>query len=388
MTAEKKRRALIVYPENFQLRTDGRARRVFMIAEHLAAAGVEIDHLGCRGYSPCEAADDYTGAEETGLVSQVYVSAWTSKEARRSSLFSSMISHAFPSMSVLPNDATPSMRLMFKLITEHAQYDHIVIAGVEFTHLLHKVRAYGRRILLADTSLARECAAADRRKYPNYGRLLNEELYRMSVFDRVCFMSHDDKLSLGAMLPRGEKIYLPHFMPSDPVEPDGERDIDALFASSGGADDERGIRWFVSDVLPKINGSMHVAVHGRICGEIQDLADRVELLGAEGDAPYGRAKCAIVPIVSGTRMRRKTAAAMSRGVAVVSTEGGAAGLPDKTENGIAIASDAGRFAQILDRIVRDDSYRARRAELAARYHRRRLSTEAVKPQMDALFDLN
>lgn len=380
-------RVMLVYPHDFTRGTYGSDRRVLQIARWLRARGHEIDLLALRGLAHDKSLEQYDGVEGGGLISRLYTSTYTDGEYRRSNMIGLAVGRLFPRTASLLDLALPSMRLMFKLVVEHEQHGIIILPSVCYARLFHKVRAYGARICLADDLCSRVQFTSDPKRWPNYGAMLTEELYRFSIFDRVAFLSHDDRLAVRRLMPGRAMPHLPHF--TEPSRPDesSERDIDALFIGSGSRASVLAFDHLTERIFPALDPSIRVAAAGGICEAVQGRAGRAELLGpiSDADALCARAKCLIAPYMQASGMKIGIVEAMGRGLPVVTTSHGADGLPDKTENGLMIADSPERFVKYIEHICSDDEYRARRSAEVSRYHRRHLSPEAVEPTLERLF---
>lgn len=114
---------------------------------------------------------------------------------------------------------------------------------------------------------------------------------------------------------------------------------------------ERGITWFVNEVMPLLSGRVDVVLDvvgspPRRPVQRPDVtyAGRVPTV----DAWYERSHIAVVPIFEGSGTRLKVVEAMAFGRPVVSTRLGAEGLPITADEHFAAAEDAEQFAaQIL-----------------------------------------
>ena len=134
-----------------------------------------------------------------------------------------------------------------------------------------------------------------------------------------------------------------------------------------------GLRWFVSDVLPRVRAAVpwvRVSVTGAnppvdllrladdnlyFTGLVPDLADF-----------YGRTRVVMAPIRFGAGVKVKTIQAMQYGVPVVSTECGAEGIETRGLDAIAIADDAAGFAAALITLLTDQTeWERRRTEVLA-----------------------
>jgi len=131
--------------------------------------------------------------------------------------------------------------------------------------------------------------------------------------------------------------------------------------SFGWAPNVEGARWFLADVLPRLNGVRCVV---RFVGSAIDprLAAVIRSNGCESNpnvpdtVPYlHRARVAFVPLQVGGGTRIKIVEAWAAGVPVVSTPLGAEGLECNDGVDALLASDARSFAKALISVIEDDT---------------------------------
>lgn len=128
-------------------------------------------------------------------------------------------------------------------------------------------------------------------------------------------------------------------------------ELRVVFVGSGAyAPYERGLAWFVGEVLPRVR--LRASVRFEVVG--QRPARPVEAPGVSyvGRVPsvvpyYERAHVVVVPVFEGSGTRLKLVEAVGYGRPVVSTRLGAEGLPLSAGSHYLQADDAGAFAQAL-----------------------------------------
>ena len=114
---------------------------------------------------------------------------------------------------------------------------------------------------------------------------------------------------------------------------------------------ERGITWFVNEVMPRLSGRADVTLD--VVGSPPRRPAQRAGVAYAGRVPtvdpwYERCHIAVVPIFEGSGTRLKVVEAMAFGRPVVSTRLGAEGLPVAPDDHFAEAEDAEQFAdQIL-----------------------------------------
>lgn len=147
--------------------------------------------------------------------------------------------------------------------------------------------------------------------------------------------------------------------------------------------------FFVDRVFPRVAAELpdaRVRLVGRATERVRRLeGTNVSVAGEVDDlAPeYDRATAAVVPIrvQSGTRV--KILEAFARGVPVVSTSAGAAGLGAVDREHLLIADTAAAFAEACVELARDSDARSRLVDGAGDLYRRRFGQDRVSAAVRA-----
>lgn len=141
--------------------------------------------------------------------------------------------------------------------------------------------------------------------------------------------------------------------------------------------------YFVRQIFPKIRmaePSATIRLVGRATSRIHRLAgDGVEVVGQVDDLTpeYDRAAVAVSPVRFGSGTRIKIIEAFARGVPVVSTSVGAAGLGAEHGRHLLLADDADAFAASCVSLIRDPVTARHLSERAADFYERHFGQAAV-----------
>lgn len=154
----------------------------------------------------------------------------------------------------------------------------------------------------------------------------NEELV-MKYSDKIISINQRDANEIERIYGRTVDFVLPtsfedQFTDMDHNEQIKKLPVSLLFVGSDFYANEHGIRWFVSNVLPKINAKVFIV--GRGTERWKDFFldnNNVNVLGAVDDlaACYRKADAVIIPIFEGSGMKTKTAEALMYGKNVYGT---------------------------------------------------------------------
>jgi glycosyltransferase involved in cell wall biosynthesis len=127
-----------------------------------------------------------------------------------------------------------------------------------------------------------------------------------------------------------------------------------LFLGSASYDPyERGIAWFVEDVLPRVRDRMPVTFDVVGVPPLRPIsAPGVTYVGPVGDVlpSYERAHAVVVPVFQGSGTRLKVIEAMAHGRPIISTGLGVEGLPVEDGRHYVRADDAEAFAEAIVRV--------------------------------------
>ncbi len=155
------------------------------------------------------------------------------------------------------------------------------------------------------------------------------------------------------------------------------------------------VRFFVTDILPRIRASTDVPVRFTLVGSgdanwARDIADAgCDIVGrVENLAEYYRAAHAVVvPLRAGGGTRIKILEAFSHHRPVVSTSIGAEGLDVRHERDLLLADSPGDFAAQCLRLVSNTKLTARLTGSAARLLDERYSGAALEPILTRLLSI-
>jgi glycosyltransferase involved in cell wall biosynthesis len=258
---------------------------------------------------------------------------------------------------------------------------------VYFGHDLHFRR------MRAQAELARD---ASRRRAAEIMRKVEIGIWREA--DIVLYLSEEEAADVRILSPSVDvRSVIPYaFKDPEPVarQESGESWI-VFVAGFGHPPNADGAAWFVHEVLPLIVARVPAARLAIVGSHPSPLVralcgPHVSLFGDVTDSElldwYGRAKVAVVPLLTGAGVKLKTVEALWHGVPVVLTPAGAQGLPDVGQV-VPVETDPGRFADaVCDLLIDDDLWLRRRAS-QINYARERFSERAQRQSLWRALDL-
>jgi glycosyltransferase involved in cell wall biosynthesis len=210
-----------------------------------------------------------------------------------------------------------------------------------------------------ESAIARQEAALQR----GYGRIWHEAEWRkLRLLERRAFRTSHlcvavSDLDARAMRSAGARRVAVCPNGTDPVEPCApparrrDEPLRILFVGSGNyLPYERGLTWFIRDVLPAVRA--RIPVEFDVVGRPPSQPVAAAGVRYAGPVPavrewYERAHVAVVPVFEGSGTRLKIVEAMAHGRPVVSTRLGAEGLPLEASTHYLQAEKADAFATAL-----------------------------------------
>jgi glycosyltransferase involved in cell wall biosynthesis len=208
-----------------------------------------------------------------------------------------------------------------------------------------------------------------------------------SEVDRVVVCSADDRDRLevanAAVVPNGYPD--PTSRPDGEAEPADERSPSFLFVGPLTYEPNRlAVHWMVEKVLPRLRDDLPGASF-TVVGDDRDVrlpsveGNGVVFTGHVDDVEpyYQRATVAVVPLHSGGGTRLKVIEALARGVPLVSTSFGIAGIDVDPGQDVLVADDPATFASTCRTVATHAPLRQRLVESGLQRYRERLMAAAT-----------
>lgn len=176
----------------------------------------------------------------------------------------------------------------------------------------------------------------------------------------------------------------PRELPAGP--PLSGRPAVVLMGSGGWLPNEESVRWFADSVWPRVAARLPEAVlhlFGGPRGSGEGIVSHPPP-AASADA-FARGSVLVVPLRIASGVRMKVLEAWARGVAVVGTPEGLAGLVAEPGQGALIAGDAPGFAAALARLAEEPGLAAALADAGRRILAERHRPEAVAARLAAVY---
>jgi GT2 family glycosyltransferase/glycosyltransferase involved in cell wall biosynthesis len=155
-----------------------------------------------------------------------------------------------------------------------------------------------------------------------------------------------------------------------------------------------GIKWFVRDILPAINGTMRAAPDLAIYGagmteEIKAIAnDQIHPIGFVADLAdvYDGHRVFVAPLLSGAGIKGKVLSALASGIPCVLTPTAAEGIGLRSGHDCFIVESPEQWADAIKRLMNDDILWAKIADNAQAYMQESYSFAVGRERMREAFE--
>ncbi|NBB77577.1 MAG: glycosyltransferase [Bacteroidetes bacterium] len=206
---------------------------------------------------------------------------------------------------------------------------------------------------------------------PNWHSLRPEdESKALKKADIVWAITHNEADYFRSLL-TGEDVTvktLRHIIPYEPVAVQRPQPA-ILFTGSQNQLNRDGIRWFLKEVWPEVNGradGLKLIIAGTICDLLKDepTPDGVELYGRFGSSRevYALTELCINPMRTGTGLKIKTMEALAAAKGMISTTNGCEGLEEFIGSGLICSDEPANWIESIGRWFDDPGFRKKARE--------------------------
>lgn len=392
---QRRPRILVVYPHNFMIRNSGANARVYELMKYFTRRDFSVDLLGLSNFVDTWPEDGKIGNHEIAVDNLfLYDFRKGLKETEtitrniRSSLRRIFSRQRLLAHSTLPDFAFHGMRRLFNDLVRRTPYDFILVSYVYWAGLIEGGAPIKATMVLeiADFLTLNLSDAEEGRV--DVGALLNEELRRVNLFEKVFCISGDELSFFSRLAKKPSYYYVPHFMP----QPEIVRDrfaADVCLVASDNPHNIKGVAWFYEQVMPLLPDTVRYTVVGRIVGHLPSQQDNVTTIPYVEDLGeiYNTSKIAICPLLGGTGMKIKVVEALAHGLPVVCTSFGAIGFRQGTATGCTVADTAAEFAAAIRLLLSDREHYLAQCRNAERFFLQNFEEAGVYKTLDDVFAL-
>ena len=365
-------RILFIFHSNFLLGNQGEHNRLLALARALKSRGFEIDLFGFEHFSEYSFTTFEQDNAKEHLIEHVFVHDMQQSGIRLSEIvrrIKGKLQRVLRPQEPRLNDwSTPEMKEMLREILHKNDYCAVFNFYNFLTPLFEGISIPGKLIYFMEDCCFIQQQAIESKTHPvKFGRLLNDELSRLRLYDEVFCISYDEKILFEKLAERPIRFF-PHLIENRQhlALPVAERKWDVLYIGFQNPYNVEALQWFMDRVHPLLREDIRMVFVGNVTKVVDCVRDNIELLSYVEDLSevYCNVKLSICPMFHGTGMKIKVVEAMSYGVPVVCNERGVDGLPDKTKNGCIVTDDPETFAASINALLTDSAaYQKAAAEI-------------------------
>ncbi len=360
---------LMVYPNNFLQGAMGTNNRVAQLVSIFHEIGFQIDYFAYENFSENSSFADFDKQNSEGLIRKLYLydmsKGYKNGECEKDSklhIFSEKVKAKLGrerEHKYLQDWVPAGAQRYFTDILKENEYDVIILFYTYFANLLKDKDIKAKKVYFMEDCMFLQQYSWDKDTVEGVtvGKLLDEEIERLSYFDEIFCISYDEKIFYEKVV--GKNIhFFPHLLPDDvkkvqtPVE---KRRWDVFFIGFNNPFNLEGLNWFLDEVYPKLDNGIKVLLAGSVTKNIETKYQNIDIIPfiPDLDEIYEDVKIVVCPMFRGTGMKIKVVEAMSKGVPVVCNERGTDGFPDKNMCGCLVTQDAEEFAGYINRLLED-----------------------------------
>lgn len=386
-----KKSILIVYPHSVFEGKDGINRRYIQLLKYFKTRDFRVDMLTLKNF---KSSWGHYPADKGGLIDELFFydimkgSRGQKQENKVKNQWARIRKRIpfFCTYTHLPDFSYKTMKKQFNQIVKKNNYDFILISYVYWANLLNwaPVKKSLKLLDLSDfLTLNRFDSSGGDLKI---GQMLEEEIQRVNLFDKVMCISENERFFFSQFAPRPQYYYVPFFMKKNNISNDSNPRYDLVFVGSDNPHNRKGIKWFFKNIYPLLDESMQILIVGTVSKYIKARENVMSFKYLEKlDDIYTGSRISICPLLGGTGLKIKIVEALSFGLPVITTYKGVAGFPSKINNGCLIAGSPKEFAYWIHKLLKDKELYDFHSQQALNFFLENFEESKVYHQLDEIF---
>ena len=390
-------RILLVYPHNFLQKGMGTNNRVYELVKIFNQLGKQVDIFAFSNFMEGSNFDNFDKENEEQLVNKLYIYNYN-----KTRTFVNKIKHKIERFVNIVNKrylrtwTTADMKKEFDKVIEENDYSCIMTFYTYLAPLFIDIPKEIKKICFIEDSAFLQQFTENRTNHDNQytlGQLLDSDLNYVRMFDHVFCISYDEKIMYSKML--GKKIeFLPHLMPPKISKqiPFSDKKYDLFFIGFDNPYNREALEWFLNTVYDNVDESVNILLAGSMTNGIQTLNkyNNITICSYIDDLEetYANVKVVMCPMFHGTGMKIKVVEAMQMGIPVICTERGVDGLPDKIESGCLVTDDSVKFADLINKLSRDEQYHKECSHKISEYYKKVFDNDTYLKELQDAIETN
>lgn len=375
----------------------GNRTRVLSLLKYFKQRNFKVDYFGVKDWCKWEDGDDER-MMSTGLIDRVFVASRKPPKSQfLKRLFYKIPEYFKRKFHGIDNVALRNLSSFylcnqFNKVLKENQYDYILVNYSSWANIIRDKRYRKGAYTIIDTHdflTVQEYGIQKKR----LGRIFEEEMKRLSLFDEVWAVSVDEFYIFSQFLKNTPRL-VPNIPLSDMAthiaSADSEKKYDLIYVASDNNWNRKSAQWFLSEVYPLLPKDITICIIGKINEHIKgDYPNitKVEFVESLGDA-YASSRISICPMLGGTGIKLKVIEAMSFALPVVCTLRGIDGLPNKINNGCLVSDDAEEFTANIIRLLEDKELYRQQSQQGYDLYKAYFNPFVRYRQLDEIFRVN
>lgn len=367
-------KVLFVHPNNFLKGGQGENNRVNELLSICCELGAEVDLFSFEHFSADSSFQNYQEDNKDGRIHNLflydYQKGYGSDQVKH---YTNLVRIKRKILRMIENKrkhkylqdwTRPGMHELFEKIIQNNTYDIIIIFYTYYATLLENKKILSKKVYFMEDSMFLQQYLWDEKKNKKsnitMGKLMDEELKRMKVFDEFFCISNDERIFYEKVTGK-QMHFLPHLLSENikkVTKPIEKRKWDILFIGFENPFNVEGLEWFLDKVYPKLKKELNIVMVGSAGNKLKVKYENIDIIpfAPNLDEIFENAKVSICPMFHGTGMKVKVIESMARGLPVVCNERGVDGMPDKNLCGCLVTQEADKFAEYIEKLIYDKRY--------------------------------
>ena len=285
----------------------------------------------------------------------------------------------------------------FERYIKDKTFDAVLIEYIELFTVLQHVRAGVLTLLDTHDLVAERIKSFRQNNLPYHGVELTEEeeLQIFKRFDYVLAIQKQDHEKISARIGNERALLVPHAI-TFPRKKIKHIVQDVGYIASEYLPNVHAIIFFIENVWPSVHDEHNLTlnIYGNVHLRLPESMAKYSGVKVHGFTPdlnaaYDQCDIIINPVTAGAGLKIKNVEALAKGLPLITTTHGAAGMEDGAGSAFLVANEKDAIVEKINKLTTDFEFRTRISESAWRYAQQNFSPEECYSQLtDVILNLN
>lgn len=373
----KNKKILVVYPHNFLQGLHGTNMNIYQLLKIFKEINYDVDVFAYEGFTLDSNFSNFNEQNKEELVNKLHLYDFRkNRKISKSSIIKKIKNRIkFKNENHLQDWTNQEVQDFFDKVTYENKYDIVIITYSYLANLIIKTKNkvnYKKIYYMIDSMFLQQYLWDKKtNKKLTLGKLMDEELERLKNFDEFFCVSNDEKIFYEKLLEK-KMYFIPHFSDNKKYTLDlsNEKKWDIFFIGFNNPFNVEGLNWFLEEVYSYLDKNLKILLVGSATNNIKKSYSNVDIIQYVPDLEeiFKNIKVSICPMFRGTGIKIKVVESMEKGIPIVCTERGVDGLPDKTECGCLVTENPKKFAEYINKLVKDKEFYDETSEKIKKYY--------------------